>query len=292
MPSANRFALLRDTARNHPVVVASSAASVGVLLGAFVAVQLLATPQLRDSAPAAQATIAAKPQVAVATKVEAKPVPETTGSAPSSVRTASADCDQETWPHLSPLCVEEMRSKHRSRVISTDKPDKPAIGAIEASSPAPVEAKPAAPVVADTAPVSSSPSPVDLTAAPSAVFAAPDPSPATVTSVAPPPSPPTANAEAKKEKRFAMKSKRKPKAESKAPAKQEFGDDDATSVASDDADDRASDGRADRRSDRRRIVERRTEQDYDVPATNGDGQRRVIVIRRSGGGLFESLFGN
>jgi hypothetical protein len=39
MPSARRFALLRDTMRNHPVIVASSAASVGVLLGAFVAVQ-------------------------------------------------------------------------------------------------------------------------------------------------------------------------------------------------------------------------------------------------------------
>ena len=36
MPSAKRFAL-RDTVRNHPVIVASSAASVGVLLGAFVA---------------------------------------------------------------------------------------------------------------------------------------------------------------------------------------------------------------------------------------------------------------
>ena len=35
-----------------------------------------------------------------------------------------------------------------------------------------------------------------------------------------------------------------------------------------------------------------TERDYDVPASNGDGQRRVTVIRRGGGGLFESLFGN
>ena len=51
MPSASRFSSLRHTVRNHPVVVASSAASVGVLLGAFVAVQLLATPQPRvDSA--------------------------------------------------------------------------------------------------------------------------------------------------------------------------------------------------------------------------------------------------
>jgi len=79
MPSASRFASLRDTVRNHPVVVASSAASVGVLLGAFVAVQLLATPQPR-------ADSAAAPQAAVASKGEAKPVPETTGSAPAGDR--------------------------------------------------------------------------------------------------------------------------------------------------------------------------------------------------------------
>src|SRR5258708_40320563 len=91
MPSAKRFAMLRDTVRNHPVVVASSAASAGVVLGAFVAAQLLSPPQPRaDSAPA--------PQAALASKGEAKPEPETTGSAPTSDRTASADCEQQTWP--------------------------------------------------------------------------------------------------------------------------------------------------------------------------------------------------
>ena len=298
MPSASRFASLRDTVRNHPVVVASSAASVGVLLGAFVAVQLLATPQPRvDSAAAPQAGIASKPQAAIGSKmevkpVEAKPAPETTGSAPPSDRTASVDCEQETWPHLSPPCVEERRSRHRTRVISTDRLDQSTISAIEASPPAPVS-KPAAPAVANTATVSSSP--VGLTAAPSAVFAAPGPSPAALTSAAPSPPQPAANAEAKKEKRVATKSKRKPKAESRGPAKQESDDDD-TSVASNVSDDRASDERserrADRRIDRRRIVERWTERDYDVPASNGDGRRRVTVIQRGGGGLFESLFGN
>ena len=49
-------------------------------------------------------------------------------------------------------------------------------------------------------------------------------------------------------------------------------------------------GRSDRRS--RRIVERWTERDYDVPDSRG-GRRQITVIRRnSGGGLFESLFGN
>jgi hypothetical protein len=286
MPSARRFALLRDTVRNHPVMVASSAASVGVLLGAFVAVQLLATPQPRaDSAAAAQAGIASKPQAAIASKIEvkpaeAKPAPETTGSASPSGRTASVDCEQETWPHLSPPCVEEMRSKHRTRVISTDKLNQATVSAIEASPPAPPESKPATPAGANTATVSPSSSSVDLAAAPSAVFAAPSPSPAALTSGAPP-SQPAANIEAKKEKRVATKSKRKPK----APAKLETDDDD-TSVASNDSDDRASGERSDRRIDRRRIVERWTERDYDVPASNGDGQRRVTVIRRGGGGLF------
>jgi hypothetical protein len=266
MPSANRFTWLRDTVRNHPVVVASSAASAGVLLGGFVAVQLLATPQLRTDSPVA-------PQAVLASKGEARPIPETTGSAPADDRTASVGCDQETWPHLSPACVEEMRAKNRTRVISTDKLDKPAISAIEASPPAQPESKSAAPAVADTPPVAVSP-PVDLVSAPSAEFAAPAPSQ------------PAANIEAKKDKHVATKSKRKLKAEPKA--RQDADDDDDTSVASNDSDDRASEGRV----DRRRIVERWTERDYDVPASSGAGQRRFTVIRRSGGGLFEGLFGN
>jgi hypothetical protein len=208
------------------------------------------------------------------------------------------DCEQETWPYLSRPCMEEMQSKNRTRLISTDKLDKPTINAIEASPPAQPKSKPAAPVVANTASVSppQSQAPVDLVAAPSPVFAAPDTSAAALTSAGPPQ--PAANIEAKKEKRAAMKSKRKPKVELRAPARQESDDDD-TSVASNASDDRVSDertrrrdDRSDRRIDRRRIVERWTERDYDVPASNGDGQRRVTVIRRGGGGLFEGLFGN
>ena len=281
--------------RNHPVIVASSAASVGILLGAFVAVQLLATPQPR-------ADSAAAPQMALASKGEAKPIPETkpvsetTGSAPTSDRTASVDCERETWPYLSRPCMEEMQSKPRIRVISTDKLDKSTITAIEATPPARPESKPGTPAVANTATVSPS-SPVDLAAAPSAVFAAPSPSPAALTSAAPPQ--PAANVEATKEKRVATKSKRKPKADPRGPAKQESDDDDDTSVANNASDDRASDERSARRDDRsarrvdrRRIVEGWTERDYDVPASDGDGRRRIIVIRRSGGGLFEGLFGD
>src|SRR5882724_2683416 len=140
MPSAKRFALLRDTVRNHPVVVAASVASIGVLLGAFVAVQLLATPQPRaDSATAPQMALASKGEAKPAP--ETKPVPETTGSAPTSDRTASVDCEQQTWPYLSRPCMEEMQSKYRTRVISTDKLDQSTIAAIEASPPAPSQSK-------------------------------------------------------------------------------------------------------------------------------------------------------
>jgi hypothetical protein len=188
--------------------------------------------------------------------------------------------------------MDEMQSKYRTRVISTDKLDQPTINAIEASPPARRESKAATPVVAGAAPVLQSSLPVNLVAAPSPVFVAPDSSSAALTGAAQPPSQPAADAEPKNEKHVATKSKRKPRAEPRALAKQESDDDDATPVASYGSDDRASDERSDRRPDRRRIVERRTEQEYDVPTSSGDGQRRVIVIRRNGGGLFEGLFGN
>ena len=111
------------------------------------------------------------------------------------------------------------------------------------------------------------------------------------------PSQPADQTEAKQEKheRVAKKAKRKPKAEPKAQPKDESNDDD-DHVASADADDRPSDDRVRRstrgRADRRRIVERWTERDYNVPSTDGRGDRRVTVIRRdNGGGIFGNLFG-
>ena len=79
------------------------------------------------------------------------------------------------------------------------------------------------------------------------------------------------------------KAKQNPKARAKTLAKQDVDDDGEDAVAR--SDDRASDGRS------RRVVERWTERDYDVRDSNGDGQRRVTVIRREGGGLLENLFG-
>ena len=68
---------------------------------------------------------------------------------------------------------------------------------------------------------------------------------------------------------------------------------DDADVASADSDDPPSDDRIARgRADRRRIVDRWTERDYNVPSTDGRGDRRVTVIHRdNGGGIFGNLFG-
>lgn len=301
MPSVGQSAFLRETVRNHPVIVATSAATVGVLLGAFVAFQLLATPQPgADGAPA---------QVAVQTKAVPKPVAETTGSAPAGDSTASADCDRQTWPYLSDSCMEEVRNKNRvRRVISTDKLDKPTVTAIESPPSPPVEASApaaemtpappsAAPAIASTAPsVTTTPGPATasffapppanpVAPAPVAV-ATPEPLPATAAPDAQVASAPVASAAkngTKDRRAVAKKAKQNPKAQVKMLAKQDVDDDGEDAVAR--SDDRASAGRS------RRVVERWTERDYDVRDSNGDGQRRVTVIRREGGGLLENLFG-
>ena len=318
MPSVKRFALLRETARNHPIIVASTAASAGVLLGAFVVVQLLGTPQ-------PQAESAAAPPPAVEAKAVAKPA-ETTGSAPAGTSVATTDCDQQAWPYLSRACMKEFRTKNRAtRVISTDKLDKPTIAAIEPPAPTPPAPSaaalpaPTAPAIAAspwfTSPVAppAPPAPKTSTATagvappaanpasaapPPGAVAAPNPAPAATTPIAPPDAqaaqPLTraaAKAEAReraKRERLAKKARQKPKANPVPGEPDEDASASFASAAPDDDDDRAA-----RRSDRsRRIVDRWTESEYDVPDSRGRGQRRVTVIRRSNGGLFESLFGN
>ena len=102
----------------------------------------------------------------------------------------------------------------------------------------------------------------------------------------------TEKSDAKQKHVANKKAKRKSKHQRKAPAKHERDDDDIGTVASADEADIAVDDRASRRRDgSRRIVERWTERDYEVPADDGRGRRRVTVIGRSGGGLFENLFG-
>jgi hypothetical protein len=291
MPSANRFAFVRETVRNHPGIVASWAATAGILLGGFVTLKVMA--------PEPRVEKIGTTHAAIETKAAPKSVAETTGSAPSAETVASTDCDKQTWPYLSRACMEAMRGKNREpRVVSTDTLDKPTISAIESPTPAPpaeqpkpADPPPSAPVVASTAPAATA---EPATAAPTAVEVDPVP----VAKAEEKPSPPADQKEAKQEKheRFAKKAKRKlkfdPKAEPKAQPKDQSDDGDGD-VASAEADDRPSEGRIARgRADRRRIVERWTERDYNVPSTDGRGDRRVTVIRRdNGGGIFGNLFG-
>ena len=280
MPSARRFSFL-------PVIVAGSAAAGGIL-GAFVAVGLVATPASRGnvdvSKPAAHESKAAP-------KPEAKTVAasETTGSAPPGESVASAGCDQQTWPYLSRSCREELQRKNRNvRVIATDKLDKPTVNAIEnppsatGSAPSSQPQTPA-PVIAATTPAAAEPMPVTTSGPwfnPAATAA---PTTAATTSETPKqPAGEEARDEAKAkddgkaQAKQVVKAKRKSKA---APKVAPGDDDDATTVASGD-DDRGAD-RSSR--PRRHIVERWIER-----AADSDGGRTVVIRR---GGLFENLFG-
>jgi hypothetical protein len=313
MASPNRF--WRDTVWNHPLIVACTAATAGVLLGGFFAVQLLDAPQ-----PVANRAATAPPAASEA-KAE-KPAAETTGSAPAGERTAAAECERQTWPYLSGDCLDEYRRSHRAaRVVSTDKLDKQTVESIE-NPKAPAElAAPApwSPAVALTDPL------VPATVAPIAPAsvatgtAGAEPTPASTAQSSPPPTPAPSQAAAKnedkasvnhdekavakteertaakseeKEKHTARKAKRKPKSERRAPPKPDVDDDsdDGTVAAaySDDGDDEPV---ATGRRGRPRIVRRDPGRDYDVPGEDDGGRRRVIVIHRDRGGLFGNLFG-
>ena len=275
MPSVHRFTGLRKTVRSHPVIVATTAATGGVLLGAFVMFQIFAPAHPQDGSMQAAAETKPAPKA-----VAASIVPTTTGAAVAGETTATTDCDQQTWPNLSRVCMEQMREKSRTaRTVSTD--NRP-VAAIEKVEPA-VESKPVGPAPV-AQPVASVTPPVEpVVSAPST---AADPAPPAAVAVATPEPRAEANPQPRSE-RAAKKAKVK-KAEPKVVVKRDADDDDESAVASDD-----DDVRPVRRADRsRRIVEGWTERDYDVRADDGDGQRRITVIRRArSGGPLEALFG-
>jgi hypothetical protein len=292
MASSNRF--WRDTVHNHPVIVATTAATAGVLLGGLFAVQLLDASQ-------PVANNAAPPPAAAQAKVE-KPSAETTGSAPTGERTASAECERQTWPYLSGDCLDEYRRTHRAaRVVSTDKLDKQTVESIE-NPTAPAElAAPArwSPHVASTDPLVP-PSVASIASAPAAaITAAAEPTPASTAqasvnrdekAVAKSEEKTAAKSE-EKEKHAAKKARRKPKSEPRAPPKPDVDDDsdDSTIAAAYSAEDDESVAAG--RRERPRIVRRGLGRDYDVPDEDDGGRRRVIVIHRDRGGLFGNLFG-
>ena len=132
MPSANRFAFLRDTVRNHPVIVATTAATGGVLLGAFRRRSAVGAAAAR--APTAQRQPRRRPSP---TKAAPKPV---AGNhrfrAGGRTRGLGGLRAADLAPSVARLHGGNAKQESQRRVISTDKLDKPTITAIEASPPA------------------------------------------------------------------------------------------------------------------------------------------------------------
>jgi hypothetical protein len=301
MPSP--FKSIGNAVRNHPVIVASWAATAGVLLGGFVTVQVLAPDRPVEKIG---------PGTAVAeSKSEPKPAAEPVASAGTEQTTgqdvASTRCEQQTWPHLSSDCLDAMGDKNRAaRVITTDRIDPPAVAPAAPKPADPVPVKPAvaaAPIPPATSPaaaVAETPKKKPEPAPASTVFAAPEGAPDKLATGAE--SVPAASAEKvekKEAKQERKKHKRKARPEPKfiEPAEDEDGE---RAVAVDSSDDEVVDNRRTARvsrAERRRTVERRIvprdADDEDGPFTDGRGERgeRVIVIRRGGGGLFGNLFG-
>jgi hypothetical protein len=299
MASSKRFSVLRETVRNHPLIVASTAAAAGVLLGGFASVQLLDVSQPAAVSPPA-------PVAAAEVKAE-KPVPETTGSAPASENTASAECERQTWPYLSGDCLDEYRRTHRAaRVVSTDKLDKQTVDSIENPSVTAELVAPApwSPAAASTAPlVPASVTPMAPIASGTA-GAEPTPSTAALVTRSSETEASKSQAAAKteekekhaaandeKEKHAAKKARRKPKLERRVPAKPQLDDDsdDGTVAAySDEGDDEPV---AASRRQRAYVAERRGDRGYGMPDEDDRGGRRVIVIQRDRGETFGNLFG-
>ncbi|WP_157100444.1 hypothetical protein [Rhodoplanes sp. Z2-YC6860] len=277
--------------RNHPLLVASTAASGGVLLGAYVAFQIFAAP-VEPRGPASPQPVA---QAKADTRAPA--IAETTGSAPATDDVAAADrCQGQTWPNLTRDCMEQMRSRTPTRTVTTDHVEKP----VPQTQTAPQA--PSGTAVA-TAP-SIAPSPEASQPANTQTAATPMPAAEPAAAAA---NPPDAAKPAKAERRKFKEAKRK----AKKPKSEEGGDRALAYAPTGDREDEQPFDRNDRRSlraedrdgrfdrSRRERVIVRGEDDDDGNRVFERGDRRVIVIRREresggfgGGGIFGNLFGN
>jgi hypothetical protein len=264
-----------------PLIIATTAATAGVLLGGFVAVQLLGTPSKQDDAgnPARAAVEAQAPP-----SVAPPHIAETTGSS-SADTVATKDCDQQTWPNLTRNCIKNGGAV--ASAATTQTTDRAAADAKSAAPP--IAAVPASPPPIASVPVNTADAPaavhLEPKSASASATAAVDPKPAPAAEVKPAVEQTAAEQADAKTKHVAKKSKRKAKEPSKKPAKDLYDEDNASFA------DNSSDDRTERRSRRSpRIVERWTERDYDVPDDDGYG-RRHVVIRRGNDHPFGGLFG-
>jgi len=256
MPSPKRELFFR----NHPVLVACSAASVGAVLGGYVMFVLFGPAPPGEATALGNATADGHPAVS-----------------------ASVPCDEQAWPYLSRACIEDSQSRtSRSRIVTTDRPAEQARAPAPEKRPAPPIAEvPAAPHPTATAAAGSEPQTPAENAAPASHTdgsAGVDAEEAGNAAKAKP---------AGEKKRVAKKAKRKPRVMSPDEEDSDFARDAA--VAGDD------EGRnVDRRSSRSRRAAERVVVRSDDDEDDG-GSRRIVVIRRSNapfeGGLFGGLFG-
>ena len=279
MPSANRFAFVRDTVRNHPVIVASWAATAGILLGGFVTLKVHGS---RSRAPAKIGTAQAAAEAKAG--AEARRGDHRLG-AERGESVASTDCDKQTWPYLSRACMEAMRGKEpRRRAWSrpTSSTSRRSVRSKSAPTPAPpAEQTPSLPIrrrVRAVRRVALTPAAL----AESAPAIAAQPRSLRRSHAAPrcgKRRPRKSRHRRRIRKRRSRKStsasQRRPSASRSSTPRQSRKrsprNDRMTTTATSPAptaDDRPSDGRIARgRADRRRIVERWTERDYNVPST-------------------------
>ena len=109
---------------NSPAAIAVTAGSLGLICGALTVGVMLgpsATPSQVAKKPPVETTASARslrPEAPAQDKID-----------PVSV----SDCDQQTWPYITPQCLTEREemAQRKVRVITTDKIAPPVVSAIE-----------------------------------------------------------------------------------------------------------------------------------------------------------------
>jgi hypothetical protein len=276
------FQAVLNRFRNRPSAIAAAAGGIGLVCGA------LAMAMTAQPTPPPTERHQAAVQVPSQGPVAARPLAETTGTAPRAVRpdtptaetaaTPTSDCDAQAWPYITRECLAKRHAERsRVRIITTDRitPPAPVVGEpnrTAVASPASMhETKPqaraaviaAAETPAETIAVESVPLPLPRPDVASAKLANENVAGGIAEMPAPAPSKRARNARLQQREQGSLR----------RAAQSVRGEDRVTEM------DRP----------RGRVVERWTEREFDVPSERGMQRRRVIV--RSGGGYPPGPFG-
>ena len=251
--------------RQSPTAVAATAGGIGLVCGALVVAMTSVPSAVQSHAglkPAAETSGSAASVVVKSTETPTRNVPVTNEPV--------ADCDQQTWPHITQQCLTEREASQRKvRVIGSDRIAGPVVGAIEAergknSIRAAEQPRSAEVAVADNA------------------------LPLALALVAPPPQAMPSESQTRaadiRERKMAAKRAAKSRHARTQQARQ-LTDDQARQLTDDEV---ATD--TSRPSSRGRIVQHWTAREYEVPSESCGQRRRVIV--RSGNDVPAGPFGS